>query len=535
MKRVGIDFGTSTTLVAYRLSDSSAPEILPIGRTVPWIPSVVTESDPMLVGEDAEAREDRKSSVKSDLTRGQGAGISSSEVSRSQVKAIMAEAVARAKARNKDIFKDAKVFLGCPALWTLTNRKMIADIANELNLDVDIANVIDEPVAAGVQWSNNQLFRGTQKLPNGKALIFDAGGGTLDIAFLHLGKEGSQSSDKPEVTVLSAKSLEQAGDSLDEAVCEYLRTRDPDLADQEAGEKELRRVSRALKEALSFEDEESVNAGRPFSRPIVLTRNELESIFATQLQDSMDLVRAVVKESLFRNKASISAIDVREKKYTELCDDVKFVVLVGGFSSMPVFERELRKSFKKAEFVRLEKPQQAVAEGLTYGDQYIRLNMPRPPLSFFIKSKSHKSEEICVYQAFSEVYHQHDLFQGRSYLSTRLDLQNLGSGEFSFWCEIPDRARTRVPFLVSTKQGEKEIFETISITQDLRSQSGHLIFILYTTGEICIQGLDKQFLLRSKFWPRLADGTDLADIRLEVERSTREEFGNFDLEWWRSK
>ena len=51
---VGIDFGTSTTLVSLRESGGPA-RVLPLGKLNPWIPSVVglDESGKFLIGEDA--------------------------------------------------------------------------------------------------------------------------------------------------------------------------------------------------------------------------------------------------------------------------------------------------------------------------------------------------------------------------------------------------------------------------------------------------------------------------------------------------
>ena len=534
MKRVGIDFGTSTTLISYRLTDSSEPEILPIGKNFPWMPSVVSGSSPILVGEAAQVSVDAKFSVKSDLTLNEELGESSNEITRVQVKAIIAEAIARAKVKNKDIFKDAKVFLGCPALWTSINRKIIADIGNELGIDVDITNVIDEPVAAGVQWVQSQWKQGLGVLPEGKTLVFDAGGGTLDIAYLDLDKSSNdeQRVVTPTVTVLSAGSLKMAGDDADKAIRRYLLDRDSDLALLEDPAEELLKVSRSLKEALSDEEEESVNAGKPFSKSIKLTRVELEQTVKGQVQKSMDLVRKVIKESILRNKASLSGVDVRECDYQKLCSEVKNVLLVGGFSKMLVFETELKKSFGLAQIVRLGKPQQSVAEGLTYGDSFLRLNMPRPPISFFVTSKNIAKKEVCVYEAYSPIYYRNELLEGRSHLAARIDLSNFGDGDFSFHCEIADRKRTLVPFNIKSGS-EYETFESITVTQDIRSDWGHAVFVLYATGEICIRGLNKEFLLRVKLWPSLSQGKDITSIRLEAERQTREEFGNQDLEAWR--
>ena len=58
MKRIGIDFGTSTTLIAYRENEASAPVVIPIGSgAFPWIPSVVSRTPPIDVIENFESLE----------------------------------------------------------------------------------------------------------------------------------------------------------------------------------------------------------------------------------------------------------------------------------------------------------------------------------------------------------------------------------------------------------------------------------------------------------------------------------------------
>jgi hypothetical protein len=534
MKRIGIDFGTSTTFVAYRLTDSSLPEILPIGTNFPWMPSVVSESPPYLVGEIAEKSDNRKLSVKSELTSGEESGSPVLENTRDQVKSIFREVIDRAKDKNKDLFKDAKVFLGCPALWTSVNRKIISDIASELGLNIDVTTVIDEPVAAGVQWAQSQWSQSKKSYPEGKTLIFDAGGGTLDIAYLDLRKSigDDQLALRPTVTVLSAGSIQRAGDDVDDAICRYLLDRDPELQSYSDPGRELLKVARSLKEALSTSTEESVNAGKPFSRSIKLSRIELEDLVKNQVHESMQLVKKVIKESILRTNASISGTDVRQRNYESICREVKNVVLVGGFSKMPIFEAEVQKTFSSATIFRPESPQQAVAEGLTYGDGFLRLNMPRPPLSFFVSSKNFGKHEVCAYEAYSPVYDELDLLRGNAYLATRIDFGQYGDGEYSFHCELPDRKRTVVPFAIKNDDSE-DTFESLTVVQDTRSMNGHVIFVLYTTGEICIRGLNKEYLLRVKLWPSLSEGVDITEMRLEAERVRREDFGNFDLEAWR--
>jgi molecular chaperone DnaK (HSP70) len=73
-------------------------------------------------------------------------------------------------------------------------------------------HLVDEPVAAGVAWLSHQ-YLARRESPEGRVLVFDMGGGTLDIAVLKV-KGGA----KPDVSVLAAIGLPEAGDDLDRAM-----------------------------------------------------------------------------------------------------------------------------------------------------------------------------------------------------------------------------------------------------------------------------------------------------------------------------
>ena len=66
---VGIDFGTSTTLIAIR-QDGLPPEVIAIGENTSWMPSVVglTDSGDLVIGEPAELTKNPFRSVKSVIT-----------------------------------------------------------------------------------------------------------------------------------------------------------------------------------------------------------------------------------------------------------------------------------------------------------------------------------------------------------------------------------------------------------------------------------------------------------------------------------
>jgi len=512
MKRVGIDFGTSTTLIAYRESDTSVPIIIPIGGgAFPWIPSVVRRQHPHELLEDFEnlASDDVIESPKSGLTDPllfSGRSPQNAELSRleieSSVRAIVSEAISRAKVQVPDLFSESKVFMGCPALWSGSNRRLIADIANSLGLDVDVMSVIDEPVAAGIQWINSQWIDEGARL-KGRVLVFDAGGGTLDIALLDV--DGSET---PVITVLSADSLAKSGDELDYSIVNFIYDQHPDLLSSVRRDK-LKRVAKRLKESLSDSDEATQVVDSQPPQLLRLTQEDLEKIARHQVDESMNVVKRVLRMGKLR-LMPIDAHNIRHWLISELADEVNYVVLVGGLSKLKSFKSQLKSIFSQADFFQVVNPQQTVVEGLTYGDAMKSLNMPRPPINFYVSSKN-LEQPVIVYEAYSPVYDSLDAIVGRSYLSHRVSLKEYGDGEFSFYCEWPDRARTRLRFTVDGK--DQSEFKFI---QDHRSVNGEVSFYLYATGEICFRGYQNVRLVRVIHWPALKGAKDLSQIRLEL-------------------
>ena len=105
-------------------------------------------------------------------------------------------------------------------------------------------------------------------VPRGKSLIFDAGGGTLDVAYLDVA-----GIEHPLMTVMSAEGRAESGDKLDTSIAEHLRAElDHDRQD-EAFAALLRSAARNLKEALSFQEEATVAVGAPYDAVVSLDRS----------------------------------------------------------------------------------------------------------------------------------------------------------------------------------------------------------------------------------------------------------------------
>lgn len=511
-KLVGIDFGTSTTLIAVRENQDATPQILPIGVGAnPWMPSVVAQTSPISVGESAITADSQLQirSIKSGLTRGQdwldeqNLTIDTTQVKQYIVE-ILTEAKRRAEKTYPDLFNDAKFFFGCPALWSFGNRRILADIANDLGMDVDVLDVLDEPVAAGVHWVKTTWATNKERV-SGRTLVFDAGGGTLDVALIE-----TSGNDNPEVSVLAANSLSKSGDDVDYSIVEYLRSRDNQLGSDDLTTKYLTNAARQLKEILSDETEASVQVHESIGKILTLTRKELEEVIEIQVQESLRIVDRVLVESDIRISPDVAVAEARSR-LPEIARTVKNVLLVGGLSQVPLFRQRLQTKFSSATIYSVANPQQAVAEGLTYADTVIHLNMPRPPLSFVIRPGLNSSEDV-IYEAFSEIVDSHSAMQGFAFQGLSLNFENYPDGDYEIFCVLPNRQKTVIPLVSNSSEVTK-----LSVTHLRRGQDEKMGFTLYATGEFLVKGRNKRDKYRTKTWGRLAYGKDLEDLKIEIE------------------
>ena len=118
--QVGIDFGTSTTLIAVR-SGELEPSITVIGENglTAWMPSVVAISptNDLLVGESAARAENPIRSIKSKLTQNIFSSTDSDASTKEYIEEILYEAMCRAIDSVPEIGSAVDFYIGCPAEW----------------------------------------------------------------------------------------------------------------------------------------------------------------------------------------------------------------------------------------------------------------------------------------------------------------------------------------------------------------------------------------------------------------------------------
>lgn len=513
----GIDFGTSTTLVAQRTGAISST--VPIGGGAnPWIPSVVGLDDGRLVVGDAAERLPRAKvvrSVKRFLTAGEEITTTpdGSEVKIEQaIRAILRETVDRAEQHGVKLRQAARIQLGCPAIWEASQRRLLLEVAEECGLSVQLGDVIDEPIAAGVAWIKDQ--QRTVAIPTSKVLVFDPGGGTLDVALLQVRERNGE----PEITVLATEGIDRSGDALDESIAADLQRTFgaalKRLPDQHVVSALVNDRARQLKEALSSVAEEALSVGP--RQPLVLryTRKELERTFAAQCAGAMGLVQSVVRAGKMREQQTMPVSSIRQMSWDAASAGIEHVLLVGGLSQVPLIAASLQALFPSATLHKVVQPQAAIVRGLVFAEEFERLNLHRPGFNFEVTYRNGRGEvtggPYSAYEAFTPLYTRQDLFLQNFDIGYRAGLPKCppGTKTIELSCRSVDGHVIGLEV-----NGKREVAFPVPISG---TYDAH--FTLYTNGDIRFGGTGGVKRLRVERWPSLRGPHHNWTIGMQLEQ-----------------
>lgn len=452
---VGVDFGTSTSLLA--VSTARGAQTLPIGQTEKWIPSIAGLSGTTWsVGDDAATLDEPSiiRSIKRAITDNRELVTVSDGVRTTILKAddvirdILGEIVQRAAYNAISVSEDsATVRLGCPAMWTGPQRKRLIKLANDAGLPVRDSTLIDEPIAAGVAWINGQLAKGNHL--NGKVLVYDMGGGTLDIAILRVKANAAALSSRADIAVQSANGNEIAGDLVDRTLCETLKVRLAEAgfdADAPGHGAELAgwllRATREAKVQLSTLHETIVVVPHPRISipPVELRREDVAEAIGPLLRRSMDRVWEVARAALMSQVAgsteaqTLTPEQARRLDEDDLKGGIGYVLLAGGMSHVPAVGEFLGEVFGHDRIYRDGSPEELIVRGLGADEAYESLNLHRPGFDFVLEwTDSNGTHERAVYEAYTPFYDRHQVLTTGSvkYLrrfNTSHQLPRVGSG-----------------------------------------------------------------------------------------------------------
>ncbi len=324
-KIIGIDLGTSNSESAVILGGK--PTIIPSaeGATVAgkMFPSYIafTAEGHLLVGEPARRQavsnpEDTVTGAKRKMGTDYVYKISGKEYTPQQISAFLLQKIKR----------DAEAFLGepitkavitVPAYFNDNQRTATKDAGKIAGLDV--VRLVNEPTAASMAY-------GLDRSGEYKILVFDLGGGTLDVTIMEFG--GGT------FTVLATSGDTQLGGTdMDNMVYEWIAAEFQKLEGidirtdkmaitrvKEAAEKAKIELSNVIETEINLPYVSATQAG-PKHLSMKLSRSKLEQ-----------LVEPIIKRCMHPFEQALTDAGLTK-------DDIQKVILVGGPTRMPVVQK----------------------------------------------------------------------------------------------------------------------------------------------------------------------------------------------------
>ncbi|VVB60939.1 Chaperone protein DnaK [uncultured archaeon] len=350
-KIVGIDLGTSNSQAAVMIAGK--PTVIPSaeGATVAgkMFPSVVafTKDGQVLVGEPARRQavtnpEGTVFAAKRKMGTDFKYKIYGREYTPQQISAFILQ----------KIKKDAEAYLGepvkkavitVPAYFNDNQRQATKDAGAIAGLDV--VRLVNEPTAASLAYGIDKTGK------EQKVLVFDLGGGTLDVTLMEIGAEGT-------FEVLSTSGDTQLGGTdMDAAVVDWIveefkKQEGIDLRKDKMAMQRVREAAEKAKIELSGVLTTEINlpyitadSTGPKHLSLTLTRAKLEALIAPIIARCRHPMEQAIK-------------DAKLKK-----EDIKKIILVGGPTRMPVVQKFVEDFIGADKVAKGVDPMECVATG----------------------------------------------------------------------------------------------------------------------------------------------------------------------------
>ena len=350
MKIIGIDLGTSNSAASVMQGD--APVIIPSaeGSTLGGkaFPSYVafTKDGELLVGEPARRQavsnpERTIFAAKRKMGTDHVWDMDGKKYTPQQISAFILQKIKR----------DAEAYLGgpvtkavvtVPAYFNDAQRQATKDAGAIAGLEV--VRLVNEPTAAALAYGLDKLGK------EQKVLVFDLGGGTLDVTIMDMGSGGT-------FEVLSTSGDTQLGGTdmdnalIDHVAKEFLRTDGIDLRKDKMAMQRLKEGVEKAKIELSTTLETDVNlpfvtadANGPKHLQVKLTRSILESL----IKPIVERCRKPIEQAI--GDAKLTPANIAR------------VIMVGGPTRMPIVQKFVEE-YVGAKIERGVDPMECVAKG----------------------------------------------------------------------------------------------------------------------------------------------------------------------------
>jgi len=359
---IGIDLGTSNSAAA--VMEGGRPAIIPSaegagvssGKAFPSFVAFTKDGD-RLVGEPAR----RQAAINPDGTiyaakRKMGTDhkfrVFGKEYSPQQISAFILQKIKQdAEAYLGDTVEE--VVITCPAYFDDNQRTATKDAGEIAGLKV--LRIINEPTAACLAYG---LEKAGKEL---KILVFDFGGGTLDVTIMEMWKEGGFK------VVATSGDTQLGGTDMDNAFVEYIekefmRQTGIDLKKDTMATQRVREAAEKAKVELSSTMSTDINlpfitadASGPKHLTMTVNRAKLEELIGPIVQRC----RAPLETALRDAKVAFSKDGVQ---FNDNGADIDKIIMVGGPTRMPIVQKFVEDFFGK-KIERGVDPMECVAMG----------------------------------------------------------------------------------------------------------------------------------------------------------------------------
>ncbi len=347
-KIIGIDLGTSNSAAA--VLEGGKPKIIPSAEGATQygksFPSVVafTKDGQMLVGEPARRQavsnpENTITAAKRKMGTSHKYKINSKDYTPQQISAFILQKIKKdAEAFLGDIVE--KVVITVPAYFDDNQRQATKDAGTIAGLEV--VRIINEPTAASLAYGLDK------KDKEQTIMVFDFGGGTLDVTIMEFGDGVFEVKSTSGDTELGGTDMDKA--LVDYIVKDFKEKEGVNLADDTTAHQRLIEACEKAKIELSTVLETDINL------PYITATNEGPKHLNMKIGRALleELVDSIIKKC---KKPMEQVI-----KDAGLSDGVDKIILVGGPTRMPSVQKFVE-DFVGKKFERGVDPMECVAMG----------------------------------------------------------------------------------------------------------------------------------------------------------------------------
>ena len=343
---IGIDLGTSNSAAA--IIQGGKPTIIPSaegqtahGKAFPSVVAFPKDGSAMLVGTPAVNQaitnpENTIRKAKREMGKEHIYKILGKEYKPQQISAFILQKIKRDSEKFAGD-KITKAVITVPAYFDDNQRQATKDAGTIAGLDV--VRIINEPTAAALAFG---LDKAKQDM---KIMVFDFGGGTLDVTIMEMGGGVFEVMSTSGNTKLGGEDMDEV--IMDYAKEEFRKKEGVDLSSDKVAWERLREACEKAKIQLSGVMETDINLPYIHEKTaleVKLTRAKLDSLVTSLVEQCKDSIDKAIED------AKISTSDITK------------IVLVGGPTRMPIVKKFVEDTVGKTPESGID-PMEAVAFG----------------------------------------------------------------------------------------------------------------------------------------------------------------------------